>query len=103
MGLLSEQFEALNTAGRNETDDGEDGVDEHEEDDSRPSKTFLREALFTYRDRDFQQANIDVFSPSMSNHALVATSTPTSNTEECESKRLKVAQKGRRVGPTWKL
>jgi hypothetical protein len=124
MGLLSERFGALGVDEGNET--GEDGT-EYREDDSRPSKTFLREVLFTFSHSDsLSLPKVDVFSTCTPASASFATSTPISKANGSDGKQLirdmststisselkclpkklkagKAAQKGRRVGPMWKL
>jgi hypothetical protein len=121
MGLLSEKFGRLGT---DEEDETREGSAENQEDDTRPSKKFLREALFTFcHDSALPETNDDVFDTSVSTSASVPTTLNTNASNErqptrdlsvstisselkCLPKRLKagkVAQKGRRVGPTWKL
>lgn len=124
LGLLSDRFEGLGI--KREVETGEDGVKDRE-DDVGLSKTFLREVLLSFcPGRTLPRTDADVFSTSRSTAASVAAFTLLSNVNtsdarqstrdasvstissqlKCLPKKLKagkVAQKGRRVGPTWKL
>lgn len=85
MGLLSRRLGRLEIDEEDET--SEDGAENYE-DDSRLSKTFLREALLTFcHDSALHQANVDVFSTSISNSGPAVTSTPVSSTTTSYAKQ----------------
>jgi len=84
MGLLSGRFGGLETDVEDEA--SEDGAEN--EDDTRLSKTFLREALLTFcRDSALPQENVDVFSTPVSTGASAITSTPISSTNRSHVKQ----------------
>jgi hypothetical protein len=86
MGLLSRRLGRLEIDEEDET--SEDGAENYE-DDSRLSKTFLREALLTFcHDSALHQANVDVFSTSISNSGPAVTSAPVSSTTTSYAKQL---------------
>jgi hypothetical protein len=84
MGLLSRRLGRLETDEEDET--SEDGAENYE-DDSRLSKTFLREALITFCDGSALQQDVDVFSTSISNSGPAVTSTPVSSTTTSYAKQ----------------
>ncbi|KIM77895.1 hypothetical protein PILCRDRAFT_605212 [Piloderma croceum F 1598] len=80
MGLLSRRLGGLET---DEEDETSEDCAENYEDDSRLSKTFLREALVTFcHDNAPHQANVDVFS---TNSGPAVTSTPVSSSPAKQS------------------